>query len=54
MSAKDGICEKDYFFTPDDENCYKCDVEQGMPGCKGACNFSLKRNIIFYLIARPL
>ena len=46
MSAKDGICEKDYFFTPDDENCYKCDVEQGMPGCKGACNFSLKRNNI--------
>ena len=47
MSVKnDGTCEKDYFFTPDKKNCYKCDVEQGMPGCKGACNYSLKRNNI--------
>ena len=47
MSAMDdGTCEKDYFFTPDKETCYKCDVEEGMPGCKGACNYSLKRNNI--------
>ena len=46
MSAINGTCEKDYFFTPDGQNCYKCDVDKGMPGCKGACNFSLKRNNI--------
>ena len=34
--AIDGVCEKDYLFTPDGENCYKCDDESfGMPGCKG-------------------
>ena len=39
-----GICEKNYF-TPDGENCYQCDNENvGMPGCKGECSFSLKRN----------
>ena len=42
-----GICPDNYF-TPDEENCYKCDNENiGMPGCDGKCNFSLKRNIYF-------
>ncbi len=42
-----GTCEKDYLFTPDGEFCHKCDNNIfGMPGCKGGCNFSLKRNQI--------
>lgn len=42
----EGICEKKYF-TPDGENCYKCDNKNvGMPGCKGECSFSLYRNDI--------
>ena len=45
VKAIDGKCEKDYLFTPDGQNCYRCDDQLvGMPGCKGACTFSLKRN----------
>ena len=47
VKAFNGICEKNYMFTPDGENCYKCDNELiGMPGCRRKCNFSLKRNNI--------
>ena len=43
-TAKDGKCEKNNYFTPDGEYCYPCSNEiVGMPGCKGACTFSLKR-----------
>ena len=43
--AIDGKCEKNYLFTPDGINCYTCYIEEvGMPGCKGACTFSLERN----------
>ena len=42
--AKNGICQKNNLFTPDGVNCYSCSNELiGMPGCKGICNFSLKR-----------
>ena len=45
-ASKQGTCEKNYF-TPDGKKCYKCNNPQvGIPGCKGACNFSLKRNNI--------
>lgn len=45
VQAIDGICEKNYMFTPDGKFCYKCDDEiVGMPGCNGDCTFSLKRN----------
>ena len=45
VKANNGVCEKDYLFTPDEENCYKCDDESvGMKGCKGGCNYSNKRN----------
>ena len=45
VNAINGICEKNYLFTPDGQKCYKCDEETvGMPGCKGECSFSLKRN----------
>ena len=44
VKAINGACEKNYFFTPDGNYCYKCDDESvGMPGCNGACTFSLKR-----------
>ena len=44
LSAKNGICESGYF-TPDGKDCYKCDSEEvGMPGCNGACSFSLNRS----------
>lgn len=40
----EGICEKNYF-TPDGKRCYKCNNKDvGIPGCKGACSFTLKRN----------
>jgi len=43
---KDGNCEENYF-TPDNKSCYHCNAEDiGMPGCKGKCSFSLKRNDI--------
>ena len=45
VQANNGLCEKSYMFTPDGKYCYKCDDEiVGMPGCNGACTFSLKRN----------
>ena len=44
IEATNGICPSNYF-TPNGKLCYKCDNEKvGMPGCKGNCNFSLKRN----------
>ena len=34
-------------FSHDRKKCYRCDDQNiGMPGCKGACNFSTKRNDI--------
>ena len=45
INAKRGGCSKGYLFTPDNEYCYRCDDEfVGIPGCKGACSFSLQRN----------
>ena len=45
VKTENKICPKSYFFTPDEEYCYRCDDETvGMPGCKGGCSFSLKRN----------
>ena len=42
--ANNGVCQSNYF-TPDGENCYKCDNENvGMPGCNGECSFSPTRN----------
>ena len=42
--AVNGKCEKDNFFTPDGKHCFLCnDKKVGIPGCKGACSFSLKR-----------
>ena len=47
VNTTNGICENNNFFTPDGRKCYKCDNEDvGMPGCKGACNFSSERNNI--------
>ena len=47
VDAKDGICEKHDFFTPDEKFCHKCDSEIfgkfGNPGCKGECDYSTKR-----------
>ena len=44
-ATKEGFCERNNFFTPDGKKCYKCNDEHvGMPGCKGACSFSKKRN----------
>ena len=43
--AVNGVCEKDNLFTPDGKFCYRCDDEKlNMAGCKGACNFSNKRD----------
>ena len=51
ITSKDGICESN-LFTPDGEKCYFCnDNNIGMPGCKGACNFSLNRNNILKCIS---
>ena len=45
MPAINGKCEKNTLFTPDNKYCYECNnIYIGIPGCKGACNFSLKRN----------
>ena len=45
-ASNEGKCQNNYF-TPDGKKCYKCNNPQiGMPGCKGSCNFSLKRNNI--------
>jgi len=46
-ASEDGTCIKKNMFSPDGEKCYQCDDQYvGMPGCKGACNFSTKRNDI--------
>ena len=47
VPTKDGVCENNKLFTPDGINCYECNNKNiGMPGCKGSCSFSLKRNDI--------
>ena len=47
VKAVNGSCDKPYLFSPDDENCYKCDDELvGILGCQQGCSFSLKRNRI--------
>ena len=44
-ATEEGTCEKKNYFTPDGKKCYQCNNQDvGMPGCKGACTFSLKRN----------
>ena len=44
IEKQNGTCESN-FFTPNGTYCYKCDNDiVGMPGCKGNCDFSLKRN----------
>ena len=44
IKAKNGECKNKRFFTPDNINCYACNSKiVGMPGCKGTCTFSLKR-----------
>ena len=41
-----GLCENGKLFTPDGKNCYACNNRTvGMAGCKGTCEFNLKRNI---------
>ena len=42
VNAKNGVCEKDTLFTPDEKNCFKC--QDFAPECKGKCSFSIKRN----------
>ena len=45
VEAKDGKCENNKLFTPDNNKCYACNNKQvGMVGCKGTCTFSIKRN----------
>ena len=45
VNAIEGKCTNTDLFTPDGETCYRCNNEKvGMPGCKGACSFSLERN----------
>ena len=45
VPAKNGECESGKLFTPDGINCYECSNKNiGIPGCKGSCTFSLKRN----------
>ena len=42
--AENGECKNQKFFTPDNINCYACNSKNvGIPGCNGACTFSLKR-----------
>ena len=44
--AINGTCENKKLFTPDNINCYACNNRTvGMVGCKGTCEFNLKRNI---------
>ena len=41
-----GLCENNKLFTPDGINCYACNNKTvGMVGCKGTCEFNLKKNI---------
>ena len=45
IPAQNGKCIKNTLFTPDNKYCYECNNKDiGMPGCKGSCSFSLKRN----------
>ena len=45
ITAKDGKCDSEKLFTPDNQRCYSCNNRQvGMVGCKGTCTFSTKRN----------
>ena len=44
--AINGKCPNNSFFTPDGENCYKCDGYSGMRGCNSKCSFSSERNDI--------
>ena len=45
VNKETGKCDKEYLYTPDGENCYKCDdIHVGNPGCKGSCSFSINRN----------
>ena len=45
ISTTKGICDKNIFFTPDKNKCYKCDNKNvGMPGCKSNCSFSFNRS----------
>ena len=44
IKAENGECKNKKLFTPDNINCYECKSKNvGMPGCKGKCTFSLKR-----------
>ena len=41
-----GLCENGKLFTPDGVYCYACNNRTvGMVGCKGTCEFNLKKNI---------
>ena len=45
VTVINGICQKLNFYTPDGKTCFQCDDEfVGIPGCKGGCSFSPKRN----------
>ena len=42
-----GTCDNNKLFTPDGKYCYACNNRTvGMVGCKGACAFDLKKNIV--------
>ena len=44
VNVKNGICENNKLFTPDNINCFSCQSKKvGMIGCKGSCTFSNKR-----------
>ena len=44
VPAKNGACESNKLFTPDNINCFACNsYNVGMPGCKGSCTFSMKK-----------
>ena len=46
VPAVNGTCESAKLFTPDGENCYACNNRTvGMVGCKGTCEFNLKKSI---------
>ena len=46
-SIINGICSIKEAFTPNGIDCYKCNNDKvGMPGCKGPCTYSIKRNNI--------
>ena len=39
--AINGSCIKNNLFSPDGENCYKCNSSIGMPRWNSQCSFSL-------------